>query len=74
MPQGSINQKGECRNCDRGDRWAALPVPKVKKMDPGLYDFANFKRTDFLLKGIATEELPARNGQTLEIMDIGSLK
>ena len=43
-------------------------------MDPGLYDFAKFKAQTSCFKGVATEELPARNGQDLEIMDIGSLK
>ena len=43
-------------------------------MDPGLYDFAKFKAETSCFKGVATEELPARNGQALEIMDIGSLK
>ena len=43
-------------------------------MDPGLYDFAKFKAQTSCFKGVATEDLEARNGQTLEIMDIGSLK
>ena len=40
-------------------------------MDPGLYDFAKYKAQTSCFKGVATEELPARNGQALEIMDIG---
>ena len=51
-----------------------LASSKSEKMDPGLYDFAKFKAQTSCYKGLATEELPARNGQTLEIMDIGSLK
>ena len=47
---------------------------KSEKMDPGLYDFAKFKAQTSCFKGLATEELPARNGQDLEIIDIGSLK
>ena len=47
---------------------------KSEKMDPGLYDFAKFKAQTSCFKGLATEELPARNGQDLEIMDIGSCK
>ena len=51
-----------------------LVSSKSEKMDPGLYDFAKFKAQTSCYKGVATEELPARNGQALEIMDIGSLK
>ena len=51
-----------------------LASSKSEKMDPGLYDFAKFKAQTSCYKGVTTEELPARNGQTLEIMDIGSLK
>ena len=51
-----------------------LASSKSEKTDPGLYDFAKFKAQTSCFKGIATEELPARNGQALEIMDIGSLK
>ena len=51
-----------------------LASSKSEKMDPGLYDFAKFKAQTSCFKGVATEELPARNGQDLEIMNIGSLK
>jgi glc operon protein GlcG len=51
-----------------------LSSSKSEKMDPGLYDFAKFKAQTSCFKGVATEELEARNGQNLEIMDIGSLK
>ena len=51
-----------------------LASSRSEKMDPGLYDFAKFKAQTSCFKGVATEELPARNGQTLEIMNIGSLK
>ena len=51
-----------------------LASSKSEKMDPGLYDFAKYKAQTSCFKGVATEELPARNGQALEIMDIGSLK
>jgi uncharacterized protein GlcG (DUF336 family) len=43
-------------------------------MDPGLYDFAKFKAETSCFKGVSTEDLPARNGQNLEIMNIGDLK
>ena len=48
-------------------------VLKVKKWIQ-LYDFAKFKAQTSCFKGVATEELPARNGNDLEIMDIGNLK
>jgi uncharacterized protein GlcG (DUF336 family) len=51
-----------------------LASSKSEKMDPGLYDFAKFKAQTSCFKGVATEDLAARNGQNLEIMDIGSLK
>ena len=51
-----------------------LASSKSEKMDPGLYDFAKFKAQTSCFKGVATEDLPARNGQDLEIMDIGNLK
>ena len=51
-----------------------LASSKSEKMDPGLYDFAKYKAQTSCFKGVATEELPARNGQALEIMDIGRLK
>ena len=51
-----------------------LASSKSEKMDPGLYDFAKFKAQTSCFKGVATEELPARNGNDLEIMDIGNLK
>ena len=51
-----------------------LASSKNEDMDPGLYDFAKFKAQTSCFKGLATEELPARNGQSLEIIDIGNLK
>ena len=51
-----------------------LASSKSEKMDPGLYDFAKFKAQTSCYKGVVTEELPSRNGQALEIMDIGNLK
>ena len=51
-----------------------LASSRSEKMDPGLYDFAKFKAQTSCFKGVATEDLPARNGRDLEIMDIGSLK
>jgi uncharacterized protein GlcG (DUF336 family) len=51
-----------------------LASSKSEKMDPGLYDFAKFKAQTSCFKGVATEELEARNGKNLEIIDIGSLK
>mgnify|MGYP004191689031 CR=1 FL=1 len=44
-----------------------LASSKSKKMDVGLYDFAKFKAQTSCLKGVSTEELPARNGQIFEI-------
>ena len=52
-----------------------LASSKSEKMDPGLYDFAKFKAETSCFKGVATEDLPARNGRDLEISGrYGSLK
>ena len=51
-----------------------LASSKSEKMDPGLYDFAKFKAQTSYFKGVATEDLPARNGQNVEIINIGTLK
>jgi len=72
--QESINQKVEVAIIVVGIDGRILASSKSEKMDPGLYDFAKFKAQTSCFKGVATEELEARNGQNLEIMDIGSLK
>ena len=43
-------------------------------MDPGLYDFPKFKAQTSCFKGVYSKELPARNGQNLEMIDMGKLK
>ena len=70
----SVNQKVEVAIVIVGIDGRILASSKSEKMDPGLYDFAKFKAETSRFKGMATEDLPARNGRDLEIMDIGSLK
>ena len=72
--QESLSQKVEVAIMIVGIDGRILASSKSEKMDPGLYDFAKFKAQTSYFKGVSTEELPARNGQNLEIMDIGSLK
>jgi uncharacterized protein GlcG (DUF336 family) len=72
--QESVNQKVEVAIVIVGIDGRILASSKSEKMDPGLYDFARFKAETSCFKGVATEDLPARNGRDLEIMDIGSLK
>ena len=72
--QESINQKVNIAIVVVGLDGRVLASSKSEKMDPGLYDFAKFKAQTSCFKGVPTEELPARNGKDLEIMDIGSLK
>ena len=72
--QESINQKVEVAIIVVGIDGRILASSKSEKMDPGLYDFAKFKAQTSCFKGVATEELEARNGKNLEIIDIGSLK
>ena len=72
--QESINQKVEVAIMVVGIDGRILASSKSEKMDPGLYDFAKFKAQTSCFKGVATEELEARNGKNLEIIDIGSLK
>mgnify|MGYP004001436507 FL=1 len=72
--QESLSQKVDVAIVVVGIDGRILSSSKSEKMDPGLYDFAKFKAQTSCFKGVATEELEARNGQNLEIMDIGSLK
>ncbi len=72
--QESIRQKVHVAIVIVGIDGRILASSKSEKMDPGLYDFAKFKAETSCFKGVATEDLPARNGQNLEIMNIGSLK
>lgn len=72
--QESLSQKVDVAIMIVGIDGRILASSKSEKMDPGLYDFAKFKAQTSYFKGVSTEELPARNGQNLEIMDIGSLK
>ena len=72
--QEALSQKGEVAIMIVGIDGRILASSKSEKMDPGLYDFAKFKAQTSYFKGVSTEELAARNGQNLEIMDIGSLK
>ena len=72
--QESMDQKVEVAIVIVGIDGRILASSKSEKMDPGLYDFAKFKAETSCFKGVATEDLPARNGRDLEIMDIGSLK
>ena len=72
--QESLEQKVEVGIVVGGVDGRILARSKSEKMDPGLYDFAKFKAQTSCFKGVATEDLPARNGSNLEIIDIGSLK
>ena len=72
--QESLTQKVNVAIVVVGIDGRILASSKSEKMDPGLYDFAKFKAQTSYFKGVATEKLEARNGQSLEIMDIGSLK
>ena len=72
--QESVDQKVEVAIVIVGIDGRVLASSKSEKMDPGLYDFAKFKAETSRFKGASTEDLPARNGRDLEIMDIGSLK
>lgn len=72
--QESINQKVNVAIVIVGIDGRILASAKSEKMDPGLYDFAKFKAETSCFKGVSTEDLPARNGQNLEIMNIGDLK
>ena len=72
--QESLNQKVDVAIIVVGIDGRILASSKSERMDPGLYDFAKFKAQTSCFKGVATEDLEARNGQNLEIMDIGSLK
>lgn len=71
--QESINQEVDVGIVIVGIDGRILASSKSEKMDPGLYDFAKFKAQTSCFKGVSTEELPARNGQNLEIIDIGTL-
>lgn len=70
----SINQEVNIAIVIVGIDGRVLASSKSEKMDPGLYDFAKFKAQTSCFKGVSTEELPARNGKDLEIIDVGSLK
>ena len=72
--QESINQEVNVAIVIVGIDGRILASAKSEKMDPGLYDFAKFKAQTSCFKGVATEDLDARNGQNLEIIDIGELK
>ena len=72
--QESLNQKVDVAIIVVGIDGRILASSKSEKMDPGLYDFAKFKAQTSCFKGVATEDLEARNGQNLEIIDIGELK
>jgi len=72
--QESMDQKVDVGIVIVGIDGRLLASSKSEKMDPGLYDFAKFKAQTSCFKGVSTEELPARNGQNLEIIDIGKLK
>ena len=72
--QESIDQKVDVGIVIVGIDGRILASSQSEKMDPGLYDFAKFKALTACFKGVSTKELPARNGQNLEIIDMGKLK
>ena len=72
--QESLDQKVNVGIVVVGVDGRILASSKSEKMDPGLYDFAKFKAQTSCFKGVSTEDLPARNGGNVEIIDIGSLK
>ena len=72
--QESIGQKVDVGIGIVGIDGSILASSKSEKMNPCLYDFAKFKAQTSCFKGVSTEELPARNGQNLEIIDMGKLK
>ena len=49
-----------------------LASSKSEKMDPGLYDFAKFKAQTSYFKGVAIKIYLLRNGQNVEIINIGT--
>jgi len=51
-----------------------LASSRSEKMGPQLYDFATYKAQTSWFIGKATGELPARNGQHLELINIGRAK
>ena len=51
-----------------------LASSRSEKMGPQLYEFARHKAQTSWFKSVATEELPARNGQGLEIIDTDQFK
>ena len=65
--QESINQKVDVAIMVVGIDGRILASSKSEKMDPGLYDFAKFKAQTSCFKGVATEDLEARNGKILKL-------
>ncbi len=51
-----------------------LASSRSEKMGPQLYDFATYKAQTSWFIGKATEELPARNGLHVELLNMGRLK
>ena len=51
-----------------------LASSRSEKMGPQLYEFARHKAQTSWFKSVATEALPARNGQGLEMIDMDQFK
>ena len=51
-----------------------LASSRSEKMGPQLYDFATYKAQTSWFIGKATDELPARNGLHVELLNMGRLK
>lgn len=51
-----------------------LASARSEKMGPQLYDFATYKAQTSWFTGSSTEELPARNGLHVELLNMGRLK
>ena len=70
----SLKQKVDVAIIIVGQDGRILASSKSEKMGPQLYEFAKHKAQTSWFKGCCTEELPARNGQNVEIIDLDRLK
>lgn len=70
----SLKQKVDVAIIILGQDGRILASSRSEKMGPQLYDFATYKAQTSWFKGMCTEELPARNGMHVELLNMGRLK
>ena len=70
----SLKQKVDVAIIIVGNDGRILASSKSEKMGPQLYQFAIHKAQTSWFKGMHTEELPARNGQGMEMVNLGDMK